>query len=146
MNCWIFVANNWTDEGISAREVIIARAGDRFWGIPENARHAHSLQRGDLIVWYAAGRNNQILMGTATLAGPLRQVGPDERDPFAHGTQRFRAEQGADLQDVDLWETEKPFHRLVPRLRFITNPARWGQYLQGSIIRVSAEDYATMVD
>ncbi len=149
MNYWIFKVNDdeVDNERIKGIEVYTQRMKDRFWGLHENAKNLSYLQVDDKIVFYLAGNEGHIFLGTATLASNYHTLTEKEKTELWHG-KFFRPEHGVRLKQVKVWIRSKPIQPLVEiqALSFIKSKENWGAYLQGSVQQVSLKDYNRIVE
>ena len=149
MNYWIFVATYWPlpdGRSLDSREIIRTRAADKFWGLGEKTPNRKWLSKGDKIVWYAGGGDNQVFMGTATLFSASYELTSEQQEGVSHGREEFRSKFGVGLEDIELWPEPKPAKSLVPHLSFIQNKEFWGTYFQGGIRAITEEDFHRIVE
>lgn len=147
MNYWIFsvTPHKGEDYSLSAEEIFSQRMLDGFWGLNESNVNFNSLLEGDRIIFYV-GRPKSVFAGNVSLASPGIRLAGDEKEELSHGISFYRADAGVLLKDIEIWENPQPVVILLPNLKFIKNKEKWYTHFQGGIIRISEEDYETILN
>lgn len=125
-------------------EIYMQRMSDRFWGLNEKSSNRFYLEPSDRIVFYLAGIGGHMFLGTCILDSRYYKLSEEEKRQFWHGP-FFQATHGVRLKDIRIWRPSKSIHPLIKKLKFIKDPLEWGTYLQGSIRKISEDDYITIV-
>lgn len=142
-NCWVFVVRDQRIGAtlLEARDILQNRMRHGFWAFGPHARGAHRVRPGDQAVIYLSSRTGGGFVGTCRVQSSLQPLAPKLRRLVLAG------EASGSVAVADF----APFPELVPvpdvarQLQFVRNKAHWGAYLQGSAIRIPAEDYAAIV-
>lgn len=145
-NHWLFTVKDakigtMKKKGI---EIYRQRMADRFWGLGERVSNRYYLEPGDKVVFYLAGIDGHKLLGTCILDSGYYALSEEDKQNLWHGP-FFRSAHGVWLKEVRAWKSPKSIHSLIRKLQFIEDPFVWGTYLQGSIRRISDDDYNTIV-
>ena len=145
VNYWIFTVNDDEVNGILKKGIKIysQRMKDRFWGINENAQNIRRIRSGDKIIYYLAGREGKVFIGTATLASEFFELSEEDKKNFWHGTY-FRPTHGVKLKEVEIWETKKSIYPLLEKFGLKKN-SNWGYYFHHSIIPISSTVYDSLI-
>ncbi len=143
---WIFPVKDSTigQERMTGVEIYEQRMKDRYWGIRESAQNRKELRKGDLVIFYLAGKGGQIFLGTCELDSEYHALKREERKKLVYGT-FFTADHGVDLTNIEEWKTSVSIRPLLEILEFTKSLSSWWSYLQGSIRRICEEDYFTIV-
>lgn len=146
MNYWIFTVKDAKIETFRKKgiEIYKQRMSDAFWGLGKNVSNRARLREGDRVVFYLGGPGGQRFLGTCALASDYYKLSKQEKRELDHG-RFFQPNFGVRLTDVDVWDSSEPIRPLMRKLPFIRNPNQWGSYLQGSIRRISEDDYHVIV-
>lgn len=141
LNYWIFNVKDDKIDGVKKKgmEIYRQRMKDRFWGLKENVDNSGRLVKGDHVVYYLAGMEGPLLLGTAKLASEYFKLGKKEKK-YLHGP-FFQTKYGVKLEQINEWKTPQSIRPLIPELKFTKNKENWGAHLQGSVIKIPDEDY-----
>lgn len=145
-NYWIFTVKDDRIETAKKKgiEIYSQRMSDGFWGLGERVSNRIYLERDDRVVFYLAGVDGYKFLGTCVLDSEYYKLSGEEKQRLWHGP-FFQSDHGVRLKEVRIWESPKSIHSLISKLKFIKDPRVWGTYLQGSIRRISEDDYNTIV-
>lgn len=135
------------DSGRTGRDVIAERFEQGFWPLNEKTPHQSDLSGGDEVLLYVAGASDpdaHCFVAIAEVAG--RRIPSETRlvGPSWLGTARKTLYDlpVARLRWLDPPVAAKP---LRYELKFIRKPERWGNYLQGGVIRIDPDDYSRVL-
>ena len=142
MGYFLFLVKDHRDQGkvIKAEEVLENRVKYRFWSFSKRAGNLKSLKRGDQILFYLAGRQGRRIVGRGVVASNPYPMSDLERD-LALGSPSKKYDYVVDLMDVELWPVAVDFEKVYEHLSFIRDKGKPYLYLQGSIKRLSEEDF-----
>jgi hypothetical protein len=130
---WIFVSFPYSDFNAGTiSEIInkILRSGK--WPIGKYTVYRKQLSKGDRTLFYQAGNEGRKFVGSGELFSGLQQ---DDKGTSFHVI----------VGNLELWDSPVPMSEVLDKLSFIKDKSHWGLYLQGGVIRVSEEDYRTVV-
>lgn len=122
-------------------DIYLQRMKDGFWGLNPKAANITHLAPNDIVVFYLVGEYN--FLGTAVLDSENYKLSQMERQDLWHN-KFFTAKNGVRLRDVIVWSKPISIRPIITSLKFIVNPNIWGAYLQGSIRKISLEDFKTI--
>jgi hypothetical protein len=145
MKHWIFIVTTHTVDGeiLTSDEIFRQRMADKFWGLGEETRNRGSIRKGDQVVFYV-GLPSKIFAGSAVLSTDSWKLSEEERDQVSHGKKFYRAEYGARLEHIQIWDKPRRAESVAPYLKFIEKKEFWGTYLQGGIRPIPEEDFRTL--
>src|SRR3972149_1015576 len=109
---WIFTIN--AEEGEFKK-----RIDRKQWPIFKRTPCRKSIDEGDRVVFYKAGKNGQIFLGTARLTSYSKKVS--------------QLNYVVEFKDVKRWRKGANIKNLVHELEIIGNPVLWSCYMQGGI-------------
>lgn len=146
VNHWVFPVNDDVIEGIRKKgtEIYRQRMTDGFWGLAKGVQNRSYLKPNDKVVFYLAGKEGHMFLGTCILDSEYHKLSEEEKHLFWHGP-FFRASHGVKIKEVRVWKSPKLICPLLSKLEFIKNKDNWGIYLHRSIVRMSKDDYNTIV-
>ena len=125
MSYWIFVIRD--DDSVFDN-----RIKQKKWPLFQSTKFRTCLEIGDNIIFYKAGKNAQIFLGSAVIKNPGEEIS---------GKMVYNA----DLEEIDIWKKQPSIRNLIKNLRFIKNKEHWGLNLQGGIIEVDDKDYSLIL-
>jgi len=130
---WIFVSFPYSDYN---KGTILEMAENltRFtkWRIGKRTANRGQLAKDDKVLLYQAGEEGKKFVGTATLFSNLQISSEEISDWVAIG-------------NIEFWKKIIPIATLLCQLSFIKNKNKWGLYFKGGIIKISEEDYNTVI-
>jgi EVE domain-containing protein/endonuclease NucS-like protein len=146
MSYWIFTVapHKSGSDPYTARQIYERRMQDHFWGLNEKAANRKNVRKGDQVIFYSAAVE-LAFVGTARLASDSWKLDSQEQQKFSQGSAFYTSEYGVQLEAIDVWEKPHRIADLASNLKFVPNPARWWDYLRGSIRQIEEGDYATIV-
>ncbi len=125
MRHWIFVIRD-------DYSVFNKRIEHKKWPIFHSTKLRTFLEIGDDIIFYQAGLEGQIFLGTAV----LKTIGEKISDEMTYFV---------DLEGIDIWKKQPSIRNLIKKLNFIKNKEHWGLNLQGGILKIDDKDYALIL-
>jgi len=126
MSHWIFIIND-TDKEFGRR------MQKKEWPIFSYTVNRNRIRPDDDVVFYKAGVDGQLFLGTATVTSKLKKEDGKKTDSFVT------------LKDIQIWETPVSIRPLVSKLEFIWNKKLWGHHLQVGVRRLSEKDFQTIL-
>ena len=120
MTNWMFTIN-------AEEREFERRIKDKQWAIYKRTPSRRSLRENDRIVFYKAGKDGQVFLGTARLTSYARKVNVIT---YKVG-----------LKNIKIWKKGAHIRKLADKLEIIKNPALWSNYIQGGVRRLSDKDY-----
>jgi hypothetical protein len=137
---FMVVINNlqFGDEMIDAGTIVEMLFENSQWLFAPTTPRIRSLNTGDRVVVYAAGRNNRCFRGTFTIASKPAELEclPDEMGQLAR-----LYSLACQIKDGELWRVPKPIKELLPELSFIKDKKNYGLYLRRGLREISKRDY-----
>ncbi|HUJ84260.1 MAG TPA: hypothetical protein VLV84_01490 [Candidatus Acidoferrales bacterium] len=122
------------------------RMSEKVWGIrgfTEKGRktaNVSRLEEDDRVLFYYCGSGGYCFLGSAIL-----ERGFDKLRESVFHEQYLDWKEGVTFKSVDPWATSLPIEALRGKVRFVPNDENYGSYLQGSITKISKEDYETVI-
>jgi hypothetical protein len=102
-NYWILVVTDKPAQDLTAKQILVTRMNDRFWGL--NARTpSRALLRKDVIFCYGARE----FLGTGILDSDPVELTQEQRNHFSHSNEVFKSDFGVSLRQTELWKDPKP--------------------------------------
>ena len=146
MNYWLFTVTQKKVDGetLEAEDIFKQRTSDKFWGLGERTPNRRSLRRGDRVVFYV-GWPLMIFAATATLASDSFSLSNGQKDMYGHGKTFYRVDYGAQLENIEMFDSPRLVKELVPSLKFIENKENWNTYFQGGVRQLSEDDFLTII-
>ena len=130
-----------------AREIYEQLMKIGAWGIGERTPYRKELCKGSRVIFYQAGKKGQRFVGTATIASELRPMSTERAaERRTVGIEPAKYDYDLDLEDIEIWEENKPVVDMVQRLEFISNKDHYGVHFQGGIKRIDEADYYTIIE
>jgi hypothetical protein len=134
MKCWIFVSIPYSDYN---KGTILEMAKNlkqsAKWRIGKRTGSRTQLAKGDKVLFYQAGEGGKKFVGTATILSDLQISNEEIFDLITIG-------------DIEFWRKAVPARNILGKLSFIKNKNKWGVYFKGGIIKISEEDYNTILN
>jgi len=125
---------------VAARDVFMNRVKYRFWSFSKHAANLKKIRIGDRVVLYVGGPKGGYFAGNATIASNPYPMSKIERD-LTMGTPSKSFDYIVDLMDVEVWEKPVSFKDVCERLALIKDKTMPGAYLQGSVKKLSEEEF-----
>ncbi len=146
-NCWIFKVKDDTDGKYTRKgfDIYKHRMRDSAWGLrkyDKNGRrmpNIDKLKRGDKVLFYLGGKDGHCFLGTCSLDSAFQNL-----MEIAVHEEYLDWKQGVILSNIRQWTAFLPIERLRGKVRFVPVGENYGSYIQGSITRISPEDYDTV--
>lgn len=137
----LLVKDHRDQEGrlIKAREVFENRVQYRFWSFNKRAGNLKKLKCDDLVLFYVAEKGG-LIVGKGALASDPYPISNIEYK-LALGLPSKNFDYIVDLKNIEVWPVPVEFKRVYEKLSFIKDKSKPYVYLQGSIKRLSEEDY-----
>jgi len=130
---------------ITAREVLTHRLSEGYWPLNSNTRHRNKIQKDDRFFFYCAGirdKEKQCFLGIAISSSPATNIKKYEPELWLEPLKEI----GVTIHDVDLFQKAIPIRPLLTKLQFIKSIKHWGAYLQGGFIKVTDNDFMTIIN
>jgi hypothetical protein len=102
------------------------------------------MTNGDYIIFYFAGNGRRCFVATAIISGEPRSLSPDET-AFAQGLGLAGFDLALDLRSIRRWKSRVPIATLYDVVSFIKDRRYPGHPLRMGIVRLSHEDFDTIV-
>ena len=123
------------------------------WGLNNRTRNLHNIAPGDRVVAYASGKrkHGMTFVGTAVVVTAPSQIVSAEAGRLVSGVPNEFGEPPTysfKITDPCIFPRPVPIRDLMERLPTVTRPdsSRWAFRLIGGTLRISPEDYHTIVD
>lgn len=124
--------------------IFSALAARSVWLISHGTRHRSRMTNGDHIVFYLAGNGRRCFVATASICGEPRSLTTDELG-FAQALGLAGFELAIDLRSVRRWKRGVPIAALYDAVGFIKDRRYPGHPLRMGIVKLSREDFDTIV-
>lgn len=135
-NFWIFVGN--AQEDMTVQEMFERNMKHQYWGFKEGKANTKKIRMGDKAIIYLAGPGRQEFVASCRLHSNYLDKKNSEKREYEFP--------GVELTHINLWD--KPIlntKQLRKKLRFIPNERNYGLRLRGGIIKITEEDYLTIM-
>jgi hypothetical protein len=151
---WIFKVKDDENEKFNRTglQIFQHRMPEHFWGLREYTEAGRRtpnvihLKKGDFVLFYLVGK--YCFLGTCLLKSLFRSnLTPEELKDITHPEFHDWAT-GVFLEEgtLDDWSKKPlPIERLRGSVHFVPRDKNFGQYLRGSVTRISEQDYYTVV-
>ncbi len=108
------------------------RLSENKWPIYKHTPNKSNTSIGDVLIFYVGGlRISKCFIGSAVIASDLMQV--DTLNYYLM------------IRDIRIWKKSVLMYDVVNDLLFIKNKANWGAYLRSGMIRITSEDYESIL-
>jgi hypothetical protein len=126
---WLFVSVPYTDfnKG-SIHEMLEKITRSKTWPIGKRTGYRYELFEGDKILFYQGGEEGKKIVGAAVIASGLTKT----KDSLCDYVM---------LREIEFWRKPVPIGKVLTKLSFVRDRARWGIYFRGGIVKISREDY-----
>ena len=105
-----------------------SRLKKKQWPIYEKTKHAGSLEKDDLVIFYQAGADFHVFAGEAVIESISLK---DEK--------HFK------FSSVKKWKNKVNIKEIYEELEIIKKPSHYGAYLAGGIHKISKNDYDLVI-
>jgi hypothetical protein len=148
VNYWIFKVRDDSNgnETLTGVKIFNHRMLDKAWGIKEftekgrKTPNSGKLEKNDKVLFYLCGKEGYCILGNAVLdtgfGESLKSVFHSEYNDWVKGVR---------LSIVDPWTAYLPVENLRGKVHFVPEGENFGSYIQGSITKISKEDYETVI-
>lgn len=142
---WVFVVKDHQHLGriIPAREVLVNRVKNKFWSLNSRARYVKRLRQGDRVVFYVASRIERGFMGRGVLAGEPHPM-TDEQRFHIIGMPSEAFDYTVEFSEAEIWSKPITIEEVKDKMPYLKGRVKI--FFRGSIIRISEEDYKTLID
>ncbi len=130
------------DEVLTAPKIACSLLDQGIWLFSPHTGKVKTLQAGDKIVIYAAGRGNRFFLGSFAL-----KTKPELSESHPAGLERLVKlfSLRSEIREVSRWAEPKPMADLLENLSFIKDKKNYGLYLRQGLRELSKEDYLAIV-
>ncbi len=147
-SCWIFNVRD-DENGKYSRtgnEIYSHRMRDYFWGLKERTEtgrrtaNVSSLQEGDNVLFYLAGKDGHCFLGTCVLASGLT------KSRIIH-EEYLDWEKGVRLkkESIEKWRKPLPIERLRGKVSFVPFGKNYGWNLQGTVKKIDCDEHDIVI-
>ncbi|MEM0275011.1 MAG: EVE domain-containing protein [Nitrososphaerota archaeon] len=142
---WIFIVKDHQHLGriIPAREVLINRVKNKFWSLNSRARYVRKLRQGDHVVFYVASKIERGFMGRGILAGEPHLI-TDEQRFHIIGMPSEAFDYTVEFSEAEIWGKPISIEEVKDKMPYLKGRVKI--IFRGSIIRISEEDYNTLIE
>ncbi|NLJ80659.1 MAG: hypothetical protein GX335_06525 [Firmicutes bacterium] len=142
---FMVIINNieFENEVLTAPKIAYSLLDQGIWLFSSHTAKVKTLEAGDKIVIYAAGRGNRFFLGSFAL-----KTKPEPSECGPAGLERLvklfalRSE----IKEISRWAEPKPMADLLENLSFIKDKRNYGLYLRQGLRVLSEEDYQVIVN
>ena len=147
-NYWILKVKDDSNKKFTRTglEIFKHRMNEKVWGIRERTKNGRKtanishLEKGDKVLFYYCGNGGYSFLGTGVL-----EAGFSKLIELVFHEEYLDWKEGVSLKTVDPWATRLPIETLRGKVHFVPTGENFGSYIQGSITRITKEDYETVI-
>mgnify|MGYP001473894158 FL=1 len=129
-----------SDSGKPAQEILNQRLKSRTWEIYDKTNLRNQLEEKSKVIFYLAGSgpNSQHFVGEAIIDKIIyaNSSYSEEANTMIHSTLHF--------DQITNYQEPVSIKKILKKLTFITNPAKYGTALNGGVRRITQKDYLTI--
>lgn len=133
MNYWIFVATEYSDYN---RGTIIDALTDLLkegkWKIGRRTVNRNNLEAGDKIIFYMSGDNGKKFIAQAILNSKFIYK---NNELWGH----------VKVKNINIFKNPVSIKPIIYKLNFIKNKKYWGIFFQSGIVKISEQDFKTIL-
>ena len=130
-----------SDNNKYANEILEQRLKSKVWEIYDKTNLRDQLKEKSKVIFYLAGSgpNSQHFVGEAIIDKIIyaNSSYSEEANTMIHSTLQF--------DKITNYEKPVSIKKLLKKLTFITNPAKYGTALVGGVRRISEKDYEAIL-
>lgn len=127
--------------GGDAYEILKQRLKSKSWEIYNKTNLRMQLRVGDKVIFYLAGHGkySQHFVGEAVIKEIVLADGAysEESNTLIYSTLKF--------EDITIYKKPSPIKKILEKLIFVSNPAKYGTALNGGVRRILEVDYLTIL-
>ena len=129
-----------SDSGKPAQEILNQRLKSRTWEIYDKTNLRNQLEEKSKVIFYLAGSgpSSQHFVGEAMIDKIIyaNSSYSEEANTMIHSTLHF--------DQITNYQEPVSIKKILKKLTFITNPAKYGTALNGGVRRITQKDYLTI--
>ena len=131
---------------LTGMQIFKHRMGEKAWGIREltekgrKTPNASNLKPDDKVLFYLCGKGGKCFIGSGTLDS---EIGELVKSVFHEEFLDWIT--GVTFSSVDPWSRRLPIEVLRGKVYFVPERENYGSYIQGSVTKISKEDYETIL-
>jgi len=130
-----------SDSNKYANEILEQRLKNKVWEIYDKTNLRNQLEEKSKVIFYLAGSgpNAQHFVGEAIIDKIIyaNSSYSEEANTMVHSTLHF--------DKITNYEGPVSIKKIMKKLTFITNPAKYGTALNGGVRRISEKDYKVIL-
>lgn len=130
-----------SDSGKPAQEILNQRLKSRTWEIYDKTNLRNQLEEKSKVIFYLAGSgpSSQHFVGEAMIDKIIyaNSSYSEEANTMIHSTLHF--------DQITNYQEPVSVKKILKKLTFITNPAKYGTALNGGVRRISEKDYEVIL-
>ncbi len=130
-----------SDSGKPAQEILNQRLKSRTWEIYDKTNLRNQLEEKSKVIFYLAGSgpSSQHFFGEAMIDKIIyaNSSYSEEANTMIHSTLHF--------DQITNYQEPVSVKKILKKLTFITNPAKYGTALNGGVRRISEKDYEVIL-
>lgn len=143
---WILVVKDHKliDRIIPAEEVLKDRVKNKFWSLNARTRNIQKIKPGDHVLFYVTGRNERGFRGCGVIATEPHPMTPEQRFHII-GMPSEAFDYAVDFSEAEVWDRLVTLEEVAEKLSILKARHHLKPPFRGSIIRISEEDYQTIL-
>ena len=146
MNYYVFVnsrSHDWNDKVVPSFKIASYRIKNKVFPLYTGTKHQTLIKPNDSFIFYLAGRRKQVSFSFVAYG---KIEGVEINDNYSEDDMHLSApiEKIVKLKPIVEYKPVS-IYLVKDKLSFVTKKKKWGASLQGGIIKITKEDFDTIV-